>query len=234
MIQLNLLPDLKKEFIKSQKTKGVVISASILVTIGAVGLSVLLFVYVTFLQQLQINLATDDIKQKESQLSSVTDVNKYLTIQAQLAALPDLHNGKGSYSRLFDFLGIVNPGPPNNASLSNLQLSTLEKTITVSGTTASFETLNVFVDTLKHAEITYKKNGQGETITEKMFTQALVQTSGLAHVGANNVVSFSIKTVYNPSVFDVQNTNVTAKVPNITTTQSITQSPQQLFNGTPQ
>jgi hypothetical protein len=189
---------------------------------------------VTFLQQLQINLATDDIKQKENQLSSVTDVNKYLTIQAQLASLPDLHNGKGSYSRLFDFLGIINPGPPNNASLGNLQLSTLDKTITVSGTTASFETLNVFVDTLKHAEITYKKNGQGETITEKMFAQALVQSSSLAHVGSNNVVSFSIKTVYNPSIFEVQNTGVVAKVPSITTTQSVTLSPQQLFNGATQ
>jgi hypothetical protein len=234
MIQLNLLPDLKKEFIKSQKTKSVVISTSILVTIGAVGLSVLLFIYVTFLQQLQINLATDDIKQKESQLSSVTDINKYLTIQAQLAALPDLHNGKGSYSRLFEFLGIINPGPPNNASLGNLQLSTLEKTIIVNGTTASFESLNVFVDTLKHADATFKRNNQGETITEKMFTQVLVQTSGLAHIGANNVVSFSIKTVYNPNVFDVQNTGVTAKVPHITTTQSVIQSPQQLFNGTAQ
>lgn len=230
MIQLNLLPDLKKEFIKSQKTKGVVISASILVTIGAIGLSALLFVYVTFLQQLQINLATDDIKQKETQLSSVQDVSKYLTIQAQLAALPDLHNGKGSYSRLFDFLGVINPGPPNNVSLSNLQLSTLDKTITVSGTTASFETLNVFVDTLKHAEVSYKVNGQGETVTNKMFTQVLVQTSGLGHVGANNVVSFAIKTVYNQSVFDVQNTGMVAKVPNITTTQSVTQAPQQLFN----
>lgn len=234
MIQLNLLPDLKKEFIKSQKTKGVVISTSILVTIGAVGLSVLLFIYVTFLQQLQINLATDDIKQKEKQLSSVTDISKYLTVQAQLAALPDLHNGKGSYSRLFDFLGIINPGAPNNASLSNLQLSTLDKTIIVNGTTASFESLNVFVDTLKHAEITYKKNGQGDPITEKMFAQALVQTSGLAHVGSNNIVSFSIKTIYNPSIFDVQNTNVAAKVPNITTTQSVTQSPRQLFNGAAQ
>lgn len=234
MIQLNLLPDLKKEFIKSQKTKGVVISTSILVTIGAVGLSALLFVYVTFLQQLQINLATDDIKQKEKQLSSVTDITKYLTVQAQLAVLPDLHNAKGSYSRLFDFLGVITPGPPNSVALGNLQLSTAEKTIIVSGTTASFETLNVFVDTLKHAEISYKKNGQGETITEKMFNQALVQTSGLAHVGPAIVVSFAIKTVYNPSVFDVQNTGMTAKVPSITTTQSVTQSPQQapqqLFN----
>jgi hypothetical protein len=232
MIQLNLLPDLKKEFIKAQKTKSVVISTSILVTIGAVGLSVLLFIYVTFLQQLQINLATDDIKSKSSELTSIQDVDKYLTVQAQLAALPNLHNAKGSYDRLFNFLAVLNPSAPNNINLANLQLTADTKALIFSGTTASFETLNVFVDTLKNAEISYKVNGQGETLTDKMFDQVLIQTSGLSRVSNKNVVSFTIKTIYKDSVFNVQNTDITPKVPNITTTQSVTQSPKsgQIFN----
>jgi Tfp pilus assembly protein PilN len=231
MIQLNLLPDLKKEFLKSQKTKGVVISGSILVTIGALGLSALLFVYVTFLQQIQIGLATDDIKAKESQLKAIPDVDKYLTIQAQLASLPDLHNNKGSYSRLFDYLGVINPSAPNNVNLSNLQLSTADKSIALTGTTASFETLNVFVDTLKNAQVGYKKEGQTDTTTEKMFDQVLVQSSGFARIGSQNLVSFSIKTVYKDSAFDVRNSDAKAGVPNITTTQSVTQSPtKQIFN----
>lgn len=232
MIQLNLLPDLKKQFIKSQKTKSLVISTSILVTIGAAGLSALLFIYVTFLQQLQINLATDDIKQKESELKRITDIDKYLTVQAQLAALPTLHNAKGSYDRLFTFLNVLNPSAPNNVNLSNLQLSTDTRSIIFTGTTATFETLNVFVDTLKNAEVSYKAGGQGEPQKEKMFSQVLIQTSGFSHVGSKNLVSFTIKTVYSPNGFDVQNTEVSATVPSITTTQSVTQSPQsgQLFN----
>jgi len=232
MIQLNLLPDLKKEFIKAQKTKSLVISTSILVTIGAVGLSALLFVYVTFLQQLQINLATDDIKRKETELTGIQDVDKYLTIQSQLAVLPDLHNAKGSYDRLFTFLGAINPGSPNNVNLSNLQLTAEAKSMILTGTTGSFETLNVFVDTLKNAQISYKKNGQGENQKENMFEQVLIQASGFSRVGSKNLVSFTVKTVYSPSVFDVQNTDITASVPSITTTQSVTQSPQagQIFN----
>ena len=232
MIQLNLLPDLKKEYIKSQKTKSLVISTSILVTIGAVGVSVLLFIYVTFLQQLQINLATDDIKQKETQLRGIQDVDKYLTVQAQLAALPDLHNAKGSYDRLFDFLNVINPSAPNNVNLSNLSLDVANKTITVTGTTGNFETLNVFVDTLKNAEISYKLGGQGEPVTSKMFEQALIMSSGFSRVDEKNLVSFTIKMIYTPQVFDVQSSDITAKVPNITTTQSVTQSPKagQLFN----
>lgn len=233
MIELNLLPDLKKEYIKAQKTKGLVISTSILVTIGALGLSVLLFIYVTFLQQVQMNLATDDIKQKESQLKAISDIDKYLTVQAQLATLPELHNKKGQYSRLFEFLSVVSPSAPNNVSLSNLQLVTTEKSITFVGTTASFETLNVFVDTLKNADISYKEQGQGDPKTQKMFSQVLVQSSGLSRSAAQSLVSFTIKTVYQESVFDVRNTEMKANVPIITTTPSVTQSPQasqQLFN----
>lgn len=232
MIQLNLLPDLKKEYIKAQKTKSFVISTSILVTIGAVGLSALLFIYVTFVQQLQINLATDDIKRKETELKAITDVDKYLTVQAQLAALPDLHNGKGSYDRLFNFLNVLNPSAPNNINLANLQLESETRTMILTGTTGNFETLNVFVDTLKNAEVSYKAGGQGDAQTEKMFEQSLIMSSGFSRVDGKNLVSFTIKTVYAPSVFDVQNTDVTAKVPSITTTQSVTQSPQagQLFN----
>lgn len=232
MIQLNLLPDLKKEFIQSQKTKGLVISTSILVTIGAVGLSALLFIYVTFVQQLQINLATDAIKEKQGKLTAIADISKYLTIQSQLAALPDLHNNKGSYSRLFDYLGVLNPGAPNNINLSNLQLDASSKNIILTGTTGSFETLNVFIDTLKNADISYKAGGQGDPIKEKMFAQVLIQNSGLSHVGDKNLVSFVVKVVYNPNIFSAQNTDIVATVPNITTTQSVTQSPNaaQLFN----
>jgi hypothetical protein len=232
MIQLNLLPDLKKEYIKSQKTKGLVISVSILVTLAAVGLSVLLFIYVAFLQQVQINLATDDIKQKEGQLKAIPNVDKYLTIQAQLSALPNLHAQKGAYDRLFDFLNVLNPSAPNNITLNTLQLSGADKGIVLTGSTSSFEALNIFADTLKNAQITYKAKGQGDPVTEGMFTQVLVQSSGFSRSNNKDLVSFTIKVTYRDSVFDIQNTDTKATVPSITTTQSVTQSPQakQLFN----
>src|SRR5438552_6596147 len=107
VIQLNLLPDIKKEFVNAQKTRALVISSSIIVTLAAIGLSILLFVYVTFLQQFQITLATSDIKSKEQQLNGITDLGKYLTIQNQLASLPDLHANKGIYSRLLNFLPVL-------------------------------------------------------------------------------------------------------------------------------
>ncbi|HKX23632.1 MAG TPA: hypothetical protein VJM46_00185, partial [Candidatus Saccharimonadales bacterium] len=156
MIQLNLLPDIKKEYINAQKTRALVMSSSILVTIVAVGLAILMFVYVTFLQQLQITLATNDIKDKERQVNSVQDLSKYLTVQNQLAALPELHANKGVYSRLLSFLPVLNPNAPSNITLTKLQLVALDKQVNFTGSTASFESLNVFVDTLRNAEVSYK------------------------------------------------------------------------------
>jgi hypothetical protein len=233
MIQLNLLPDLKKEFIKAQKVKALVITIAIFTTLGAVGISALLFVYVTFVQQFQVKLATDDIGRKMQQLKSITDIDKYLTVQNQLGGLPGLHDGKGIYSRLFDFMSVLNPAAPNNVSLSDLQVLTSDHAIVFTGTTTTYETFNVFVDTLKHAQITYKVGGEGDAVTENMFDQVLVQSADLSRSSGTPLVGFIVRTVYRDTVFDAKNTNMTAAVPNITTTQSVTQSPnpsQQLFD----
>lgn len=233
MIQLNLLPDLKKEFLKAQKTKNFVIGVSILVTLGAVALSVLLFIYVTFVQQLQINLATTDIEKRVAELKAVPDVNKYLSIQNQLASLDALHAQKGQYSRIFSFMTSLNPSAPNNIALSTLQLSTLDKALVFNGSTASFESLNIFVDTLKNAKVKYKTVGSDETKLEPMFSQVYVQSSSLAKLNNKSVVTFVVKAAYLDPVFDISNTDVSVEIPNITTTASSTQAPvpQPLFNG---
>lgn len=228
MIQLNLLPDVKKEYLKSQKTKALVVSSSILVTIGALGVTLVLFLYVSFGQQLQLFLLDNDIKDRTGQLNAVADLSKYLTIQNQLKALPDLHNGKGIYSRLFDFLPVFNPNAPHNVKIATLQLisSDAEKTIVLTGTTANFESLNIFADTLTNAQISYKLPGSTEATTDKVFTAVSVQTSALAQIDNTKAVTFSIATTYNPAVFDARNKEVAVKVPNIITTPSVIGAPK--------
>ncbi len=231
MTQINLLPDVKKEFLKSQKTKALVISGSIIVTLVAVGLSALLYAYVVFAQQLQINLITDDIKNKSAELNNIQDISKYLTVQNQLQALPDLHSSKGVYSRLFAFLPVLNPSQPNNINLASLQIAAEDKTLSFSGTTASFESLNVFADTLSNAEVSYKPADADKATSEKMFKKVTVQSSGLSKVDNTTKVSFTVVVEYNEAMFNAKNANVEAKVPNIQTTPSVTGSPKlQLFD----
>jgi hypothetical protein len=230
MIQLNLLPDLKKEFINAQKTKGLVISVSILVTLGAMGLSALLFVYVTFVQQLQINLASDNIKRELTNLKSIENIDKYLTLQNQLKSLPELHAGKTNTSRVFNYLSVVNPSAPNNVTLGSLQLTMADHSLILTGSTATFETLNVFIDTLKNAQVTYKQDGQGDPIKQNMFDSVRIQAAGFIKSATVTLVGFTVKMTFQDPVFAATNTDVTASVPNITTTPSVTQSPNPVFN----
>lgn len=225
MIQLNLLPDLKKEFIQVQKTKSMVISVSLITAVSAIALSILMFIYVNFVQALQINLATDDIKSKNQQLNDMTELPKHLTIQNQLAALPTLRDGQGVTSRILDFLNVLNPSPPNNVSLAVLQVGTIDNSIILNGTTRNFEALNVFVDTLKNAEITYRLENSQESVTTNMLDKVLVQSSGLSKINNRVVVSFSIKANYKPEMTNISSLDTKASVPNITTTKSVTQSP---------
>lgn len=225
MIQLNLLPDIKKEYINAQKTRAVVMSTSILVTLGAVGLSVLFYVYVTFLQQLQITLASNDIKSKTSQLSGVQDLDKYLTIQNQLAALPGLHATKGIYSRLFSFMPVLNPNSPNNIVLSQVQVTGANNIVSFTGSTASFESLNIFVDTLRNAQVSYK-DVSGNAQTSKIFDTVFVQSSAIDKSTGSPTVAFTVRATYLDVVFDARNTGMTASIPNIQTSQSVTGSPK--------
>jgi len=230
MIQLNLLPDIKKEYINAQKTRAFVMSTSIIVAIGAVGLSVLLFVYVNFLQQFQISLATDDIKKKEQQLSGVQDLSKYLTVQNQLTALPDLHANKGIYSRLLSFLPVLNPNSPNNVVLTQLQVTASDKLVSFTGQTSTFESLNIFIDTLSNAEVAYK-DASLQDQKSKIFDSVFVQSSAIDKTKGDSKVSFTVRATYFDAVFDAHNSGVSASVPNIKTSQSVTESPKIFKSG---
>lgn len=235
MIQLNLLPDIKKEFIKAQKTKNVVISAAILTTIVALGIVVLLFLYVNIVQRLQLAAADTDIKTRTAQLKKVKDINKYLTIQNQLKSLPQLHEAKPLYSRLLGFLGTLNPGAPNSVSLSNLQVQNEVKTISFSGTAPTFEAFNVFVDTLKHANFNYKSAPTETNVqTAQLFKSVTVDSSNLTRSGGNqSLVVFTVRAEYKEEAFSTKSYDVTVAIPSIKTTDSVNNSPKptQLFNG---
>ncbi|HEX4662000.1 MAG TPA: hypothetical protein VH144_00110 [Candidatus Saccharimonadales bacterium] len=228
MIQLNLLPDIKKEFIRAQRARNTVISSSILTVIVAVGVTVLAFLYVVFGQQLQFVLVNNDITSQSNKLKGISDLGKYLTIQNQLSALPTLHNNKTIYSRLFDYLPTLNPSAPNSMTLSSLQIDETQQTVLFTGTSQTFEALNVFKDTLQNAEISYQNSG--DMTKTKLFSKVIVEAATLGRTNNALLVNFSVRATYDPNAFASTSTNVTINVPNIQTTQSVLQSPKPVFN----
>jgi len=223
MITLNLLPDVKIEYLRTKQVKAKVISIATLVTIVAVGLVVLVAGWVYGGQAIQKSYLSGEIKKHSAELQALPDINKYLTIQNQLANLTALHDGKNDFSRLLAFLPSLNPATPNNITLTNVDLTSSVDTgnmLTFQGEAKDYTGLNTFRDTLINAKVKY--DGK----TEKLFDTVAVTSSSLEQ-GANGqpLVVFNISTTYNQYAFVYAAKDVSVVVPQITTTQSTQATP---------
>jgi Tfp pilus assembly protein PilN len=215
MIQFNLLPDVKMEYIRAQRTKRMVVGISVLVTAVALFLLVMLSLTVFVFQKEHMNNLTKDIAKYGKDLQSTKDLNKILTVQDQLGALPGLHEQKPEVNRLIPYIKQLTPA---TASISSLNVDFTADTMTITGAADSLQTVNQFVDTLKFT--TYNQDNQ----TPKAFSDVVLSTFGRADKGA----SFTITLGFAHDIFDNTKT-VELTVPNIITTRSELDKPGVLF-----
>lgn len=146
MIQFNLLPDVKVDYIRSQRLKRSILGIAVIAAAGALFILIMLFLVVDVFQKQHLSGLNTDIKTDSKKLQSINDLNKILTIQNQLNSLPSLHAAKPVTSRLFTYLSQIVPDKVNIAQLS---INFDSNTLTVSGTTDALSTVNKFTDTLK-------------------------------------------------------------------------------------
>jgi DNA-binding helix-hairpin-helix protein with protein kinase domain len=113
MIQINLIPDVKREFIHAQKMRRATISISILVGIAAVGIIIALALVLGSQAIYQATLSSS-IDSEYKKLSGTENINTALTIQNQLQTVSSLNGKKSIDSRLLDVLAAINPAAPND------------------------------------------------------------------------------------------------------------------------
>lgn len=218
MIRVNLLPDIKKEYLKTLRLKTQVIIGSIIAMILSVGLVVMFALSVYVVQVQLINLSLNpSIDDKAKELRQKPTLNRDLTIQNQLSALPELHTDKSRYSVLMDMLPVLNPAPPNSVSLSGLQLADENQSISLNGRTASFEALSAFRDSLRFADVSYISGDSTEPTKDKLFTSVVIESSGLAEEQGTAFVAFTIRTTFNKGAFAESSREVKVSIPNIQT-----------------
>jgi Tfp pilus assembly protein PilN len=225
MIQFNLLPDVKKEYIKTKRTKHLIITTSALSSAVVLVVLLLLFSFVQFSQKKSINDLSKDISTEIAKVTSVEGIDEILTIQNQLESLPGVNQSKPEVSRIIDYLKIVTP---QGVFISSLDLNVANSTIELSGTAETLALINTYADTLKFA--TFKTIDVGDENNEK---QSLVDNNDRTF---SNVLtdlsrgseksSYTITLGYAPVIFD--NTKVvTIVVPKDTvTTRSVTGQPK--------
>ena len=132
MIEINLLPNVKRELLKTRVMRNRVISISFLV--GGASIAAVVVLALILGSQIAAEAVQNGvIKDRNDKLMAVEDLNKVVTIQHQLTKINEQHSGKKLNSRIFDVVTAVNPVAPNNVSFSDIKVNPGSKTITLEG-----------------------------------------------------------------------------------------------------
>ncbi len=218
MIQFNLLPDVKIQYLKARRNKRLVVGGSMLVIAVSLFVLILLAGVIYGVQKKNLHDLNNDIGTYTRQLKSTPDLNKILTVQNQLGVLTSLHDKKAVATRLSDYLTQVTPSA---ASISQLNVDFTEKTISITGAANSLDIVNTFADTLKFT--TYK--AQGDTGDGKnAFSKVVLSQFSRTSSGA----TYTITASFDPPIFDSA-TEVHLDVPHKISTRSVTEQPTDLF-----
>ena len=233
MIQFNLLPDVKLEYIKATYRRRIITFFSVAIAAFFIAIFVLMFLFVRVNQTRHISSLDKDIETNLATLRENPDLDKVLTVQNQLNSLPNLHEGKNMSSRMFDYLSQITP---NNVAVSNVDVEFEAKTISIKGTADELSTVNRFVDTIKFTEFAIKDVDQAK---EKAFSSVVLQQFSINDTAGsddNGAVSYEISFNFNEQIFantatdgDPVANNVELSIPSIITTRSETQKPDRLF-----
>jgi hypothetical protein len=188
-IQLNLIPDVKAQYLKAERTRKTAIVVSVIIIAASAGL-VLLMMSVSAGQKIALNSANKNIDKLAADIKNTQDIEKILTVQSQLNTLDKLHSEKPVASRLPDFLAKI---VPSQVQLNKIDVDLEQNTMTISGTTPSYEANNKFVDTLKFTN--YQLAGSEDKTPA--FNSVVLTSFGKDEKGA----SFTVTLNFDPVLF---------------------------------
>lgn len=217
MIQFNLLPDIKIQYLKAKRQKHMVVLGSVIAILVSLTIFVLLLTVVYGLQKKNLSDLNRDIKTASEELKGTKDLTKILTVQNQLKALPGLHDQKVVATRLFDYLSQTTPAA---ASIAKLNVDYELSTMSISGSADQLTTVNTYTDILKFTKYSTKKDK-----TEKnAFTDVVLS----AFSRDNESTTYTITLKFDPVIF-AGSEDVKLTVPEIISTRSEVDKPAALF-----
>jgi hypothetical protein len=236
MVQFNLLPDVKLQYIKAQRLKRTVGVISFLVSGGLLVIFIILLLYVRVAQKQHINALTEDINASVATLQETPDLDKILTIQNQLNSLPGLHEEKTISSRLVDYLSKLTPA---KATISSVEVSMEENTMVLQGNANALSTVNKFIDTVKFTK--YKVNvDEADAEAKEAFSDVVLENFSVSTspeaVSGEAAVTYEITLNFEPDIFayvrekaDKSKPDIIMNIPRIISTRSEVESPDELF-----
>ena len=170
MIEINLLPNVKRELLKTRAMRNRVISISFLV--GGVSIAAVVVLALILGSQFAAEAVQGGvIKDRNDKLMAVEDLNKVVTIQHQLTKINEQHSGKKINSRIFDVVTAVNPVAPNNVSFSDIKVNPESKTITLEGSAVNgYSALETLKKTILNTKV---QTTDGDKSSEVSLTKEI-------------------------------------------------------------
>lgn len=197
MIQINLLPDLKQEYLRAQQLKHAVIVAAVLISAVAITIAALFFAYVQIVQPQYQKSVQNDIDQKLEEMKTKPDAQLLVTVQGVLEQIPALKDQQQVVSRLFPYLREFTP---RSVVYNRANLSLDTAAITLSGSTVSYEQAHVLANNLKSAQTTFRQGDTEQTITP--YTGIVFGSlNKVDNVSDGRPVTFEITFQFNPILF---------------------------------
>ena len=170
MIEINLLPNVKRELLKTRAMRNRVISISFLV--GGASIAAVVVLALIFGSQIAAEAVQNGvIKDRSDKLMAVEDLNKVVTIQHQLTKINEQHSRKKINSRIFDVVTAVNPVAPNNVSFSDIKVNPESKTITLEGSAVNgYSALETLKKTILNTKV---QTTDGDKSSEVSLTKEI-------------------------------------------------------------
>jgi hypothetical protein len=232
MIQVNLIPNVKQEFIKAQRMRNLVISISIVVSIASVAVVVVMGMYVFGVQGFRNSQADKAIMKGVNDLKAVPDLDKALTVRNQLQNIDAIYDKTPLSARMFDVLATVTPSDENKVSLTKFDLNVVDKTIAIEGKTYNgYKALDAFKKTILATKFSFTDRNSKQN-DEVPLTDEIIDGSmsfGEDESG-QKVLSFSFSFTYAPELLSRSSTESKIIGPKKTNaTDSALEIPKSIF-----
>ena len=201
MIEINLIPDVKRELIRAKRARTYVISGAVLAGIVSVGL-VVLMVVILGVQNITVQSNSNAIKDNSAELLNDEGLPNLLTIQHQLTKISEYHNEKNMYSRLFDLLSKINTDGKNLISFSKITADDETGTVRIEAQTRKgYPAADVLKKTIQNTTFSYVEDDQ--TYSDVLLASDVILTDMSYGTDAEEKLSlqFTITFSYDPLLF---------------------------------
>ncbi len=203
MIEVNLIPDVKQELLKARRVRNMVVSAAVVVGAAAIGVVVLLALYVFGGQWAQNAYFDGKIADEQKKIQAISGASDLLTIQNQLEVLPQLHDSKHISSRLFSVLTTINPSAPNNINISKVTISAEDGTVAIEGQSSNgFRALETFQKTIQATKLEFMQEGSTDPITSPLATDLTTSDTSFGEdASGRRTLRFTITFTFSEELF---------------------------------